>query len=371
MPLQTQNFLGMGVHTPDYSGLGNIVSNYYKGQELADTPRKLAAQKLRDELMNSILQTQEQYAGPMAQLGLEKGQLENKYYGRGKESEIAKNLAAAQHYKDVSAGRTFAPSTLGKLIQEKNDLAAKNPNDPLIAEYDRVIKTLAGGKQYAPSSIGKLANELLQVQEGFLPGSNGTVPLTSDQQQQLTNQYMLQMQKSSTDQATRTTVLRGQNLLKSINASNIDDLTRYSGPAGAAKLKLEQGKDLIGNPSEEYLRHLDALQAAKLEAKEVRQFFGDSITPGVQDALYEMVNATSLTKSPEAAKRMIQKSRDTIKKQVDTFAKALSSPEPYQQLSQELQAGTNGIEMITIRNPKTGETRKISRAEFEAGRKKE
>jgi hypothetical protein len=376
MPLNPLDFSRF-LYQPKPSGIGEIFENYYKGYEQAQTPAKLARERIKEELMNSIYGTQAKYAEPLAQQGLQKAQLENQYYGRSKEADIAESIARAQHYRDQASGRTFAPSALGKLIQERNDLEAREPDSPLLAEYDRVIKAQGASKQYAPSSLGKLANELQQVEEGFLPGSNGSIALSPEQQDELRNNYALQMQKAASDQTTRTTVLRGQNLLQSINASNIDDLTRYSGLKGSAKLKLEQAKDLNGKPSEEYLKYLEATQAAQLEAKELRQFFGDSITPEVQDAIYKMVNATSLTKSPEAAKRMIQKSRDTIKKQIKTFTSALESPEAYkfeqniQQISSDMYNGMqNQQDMITIRNPKTGQTKQISRAEYEAGRKK-
>jgi len=382
MPLQILNALSGLQGTPDTSWMGEIFNNMNKTRKGAVEARfaePLAKQDLLSkELENAFNQTRNKYAEPKAQGELQELGLKNQYYGRSKEAEIAEAFARAQHYKDVGSGKTFAPSALGKLIQERNDLAAKDPKNPLIAEYDRVIKA-QGGSKFAPSGLGKLYTELQQVEEGYLPGSNGTIELSSLEQKELRDKYKLQIQKTSTDSATRTTALRGQNLLKSIDASNIDALTRYSGPKGAAKLKLEQGKDLTGKPSEEYLQHLEAIQAVKLEAKELRQFFGDSITPEVQDALYEMVNATSLTKSPEAAKRMIQKSRDTIKKQIKTFEDALktteafSTQEPHQVLGDQLYNGLNqgqSQEMITIKHPKTGETKQISRAEYEAGRKK-
>jgi hypothetical protein len=386
MPLQTQNFMQMGIHKPDLSNLTNLSGLIAKGYENAQLPERLEAEQLARILQNRIYgntaergEIENQYLPEEKRLGVEglhlgnihKG-LENQYYGRDKEAHIAESIARAQHYRDIGSGKTFAPSALGKLIQERDDLAAQDPNNPLLEEYDRVIKAQGGGKQYAPSALGKLANELQQVQEGFMPGSNGTVPLSPIQQDELTNYYKMQIQKGSSDSATRTTALRGQNLLKSIDASNIDDLTRYSGPGGAAKLKWEQSKDLTGNASEEYLKHLEAVQAAKLEAKELRQFFGDSITPEVQDAIYAMVNATSLTKSPEAAKRMIQKSRDTIKKQIKTFenglknTEAYTTPEPHEVLGSELYNGVTGASEKMIKVKYKGKLKLVPASKLQA-----
>ena len=343
MPLQTQNFLGMPIQRNDTSGISDGLSNYLKGYEGGMAPERLQEEAKKRKLENALKEVEAKYAEPNAQQNLAMGEqnLQSKKLANAiaeqfgvseKEAEIALKQAQASHYKDQAAGRTFAPSALGKLIQERNDLAEQDPNSPLLAEYDRVIKA-TGGNKFAPSGLGKLYTELQQVEDGFLPGSNGTIPLNAAEQDDLRKKYKLQIQKNTTDQPTRTSSLQGTNLLKSINASDIDALTKYSGPMGAAQLKSDQAKDLAGKPTEKYLKYLEALQAVQLEAKELRQFFGDSITPEAANAIYEMVNATSLTRSPEAAKRMIQKSRDTIKKQVKTFQDALKSIEPYENSS--------------------------------------
>lgn len=254
------------------------------------------------------------------------------------EQKTEQELKKAQTIKALREARegNFAPTNLGKLIQERDAIAARNPNDPRVSQYDKVIDA-QGGSKFAPSGLGKLYGELEEVKQGYLPGSNGMIPIDPLKQKQLEEAYKLKIQASTSDVGTRQTALRGENLLKSINASNIDALTRYSGITGALNLKKEQAKDLAGNPSEEYLQYLEAEQAVKLEAKELRQFFGDSITPQATEAIDKMVNATSLTKSPEAAKRMIQKSRETIKKQIDTFKGALKSQEAYGVQNQEEQ----------------------------------
>ncbi|MCW1908624.1 MAG: hypothetical protein KIH63_004755 [Candidatus Saccharibacteria bacterium] len=338
MPIQFTDFTRIPQRQNDYSNIENFFSNILKGYKIAKEPARMDDEQRKMQLANRLSELQNQYYAPKAEADIAHQNLVNQYYPQLTEAQI-------QHYKDQAAGRTFAPSGLGKLVQERADLAAKDPNSPLIAEYDRVIKA-QGGSRFAPSGLGKLYTERQQAEEGYLPGSNGEIPLTPEEQAQLLNRYDLQIQKQSTDSATRTTALRGQNLLKSIDSSNLDALTRYSGLKGGAKLASEKAKDLMGKPSEEYLQYLEALQAVQLEAKELRQFFGDSITPDAANAIYEMVNATSLTKSPEAAKRMIQKSRDTIKKQIDTFTQALKNPQAYNSGSQAAQLGPQDFSKI-------------------------
>lgn len=287
MATQFTDFTNANRHQEQYQGIAELLPNVLKGYQTAKAPEQMQA-------------------------------------------DLDLKRAQTAHALAQTEGRTFAPTNLGKLIQERDAIAAKNPNDPLIAQYDKAIKGMGSGRQYAPSGLGKLYGELEQIQQGYLPGSNGSVELDPNEQQELIDRYNLQIQKHTTDSATRTTVLRGQNLLKSMTASNIDALVSYSGLEGGFNLKREQLNDAVGKPSEKYLQYLEAKQAVELEAKELRQFFGDSITPQTAEAIYKMTNATSLTRSPEAAKRMIQKSRDTIEKQIKTFSGALKSTEPYQ-----------------------------------------
>jgi hypothetical protein len=304
------------------------------------TPDKLEEEARKRRLENALKEVEVKYAEPNAQQSLATGSEElkakrlanaiaEKYGMSEKEADILVKKAQAKHYEDQAAGRTFAPSALGKLVQERNDLAAKNPNDPLIAEYDRVIKAQGAGKSYAPSGLGKLANELREVEEGFLPGSNGSVPLTPDQQDNLRNQYLLKMQQTTTDSVNREQVIKGQNLLKSQEESNIDALTRYAGPTGAAKLAAAKAKALAGHPSEEYLEYVEAQAAAEIEVDEYRDFLKTSITPETRKALQDLINPHTFLLSPEEAKRKIQKARDTIKKQVQTRIDALQNPQTY------------------------------------------
>ena len=182
---------------------------------------------------------------------------------------------------------------------------------------------------YGMPALAKHMKIQEEIDSGFLPGSHGEVPLTPEQQEQYSNQNQLAMQKITTDSKTRTGALQANNLVKTIDSSNLDALVRYSGPKGAAKLSWEVSKDLAGNPSKEYLEHKEAETAATLEAKEIRQFFGDSITPSVQEALKTLTNPSSPFLSQKTAKIQAEKARDVIRKQLKTLQGALKSTEPY------------------------------------------
>ncbi len=53
MPLNPTNF-SRANYEPDYSGLANIFQNYYKGQELAQTPQRLEQEQLARQLQNEM-----------------------------------------------------------------------------------------------------------------------------------------------------------------------------------------------------------------------------------------------------------------------------------------------------------------------------
>jgi hypothetical protein len=193
-----------------------------------------------------------------------------------------------------------------------------------MTQYQKSIIGEGGGggggtsvRRYAPTNLGKLYNERARAIE--LEGEDSPI----------VQQYDLAIQKATTDSDVRRRNLFANNLVKSMENANVDDLVQFSGPSGQINLKYEQTKDMLGKPSEQYMRYKEAKQAVSLEAKEVRQFFGDSITKEVQQALKDMVDATSLTVSPKTAKRMINKSREIIKKQLGTYQKALTSTSPY------------------------------------------
>jgi hypothetical protein len=182
---------------------------------------------------------------------------------------------------------------------------------------------------YGMPQLGKLILQQQEIKEGFAPGTNREISLTPEEQEYFLGQNELAIQKLGSDSQTRQRALFAKNLVKSIDSTDIDALTQYSGIPGAAKLAKEEAKNALGKPSEDYLKYTEALTAAKLEAKELRQFLGESITPSVSEAIETLVNPTGLRMSPAAAKRKIEKSREIIKKQLDTYQKALLSAAPY------------------------------------------
>lgn len=221
------------------------------------------------------------------------------------------------------------------------------------AQHNRALEEYYGrkplGRQYAPSALGKLYQERERAVEEFGEDS----PQVST--------YDLAIQKNTTDSDTRRRSLFASNLEKSMSAIDPHIITQYSGPQGQFKLKVEQANDLAGHPSEDYLKYKEALVANEFETSELRQFFGDSITPEVRKHLQFLSNPASLGLSPQAAKRQVERSRSIVTKQLQTYRGALTGTKEHRGIHHtNVEPESHSQQMVTISNKKTGETRQVT-----------
>ncbi len=296
MALQTTSFpiipYSQQTYTPDYSNFSNLISN---GIKAYNQPIQLKQEREGRQHENKLKQInaylKEKYGEPEAEanLGLTHAQIQSQLAHARHSDALAKNAGTSGGY---GGGRR-------------------------------------GNPYYGMPPSAKLMLQMQEINDGYLPGSNGQVPLTPEQQEDYRGQVEMQMIKLNSDKSTRDRVLLATNLTKSIENTDIDDLVQYSGAKGAAELAYEQSKDALGMGSPKYQRYQEAVTGVGLEAKELRQFLGASITPEMDRQLNFLTNPTSWSKSPETAKKQIQKSRDIILKQMKTFQGALKSPEAY------------------------------------------
>lgn len=119
MPLNPLDFSRFVKEKPSL-GLGDIFSNYYKGMEYAQTPQKLAQERLARELQNTLFG--EQITGK---------QLENQYYPQVKEAEIlSQNLQNQERQEKLPyVGKSAEADYEAKLLQNAID-AMKRQNEP-------------------------------------------------------------------------------------------------------------------------------------------------------------------------------------------------------------------------------------------------
>lgn len=190
-------------------------------------------------------------------------------------------------------------------------------------------KLAASADKRAGTQIEKLINERREVEEGFLPGSNGTIRLNPEEQEAQKGIYDLEIQKKSTDVDTRKRSLFATNVDKTLDSIDVDALVQYGGLAGSIERKRQEGKALTGNESEAYRQFQKNLSLASLLGKQIRQFYGDSITPQIQEQISEMVKPASWINNPRVAKIKFNTLKDILNKETGTYKQALTGIKEY------------------------------------------
>lgn len=191
--------------------------------------------------------------------------------------------------------------------------------------YQNILAGTAPKRFSTP--LGKSAQELEDVRKGNFPGTD--IPLTAEQKKFYEGKYGLDIFRKTTDTDTRKRNLFARNVDISFNKINPESLTQYSGPRGAIELINDKRKSLQGNAPERYKEYEKSLTAAKTLAKQVRQFYGDSITPGIQAGLRELVNPSAWLKSPEIALDNFNAFKDLLQSETQTYQQAAESPDVY------------------------------------------
>lgn len=308
---------------PDYQkALENVFNNVYK-------PRTMQAQLLDAQLQNKIKQpyadnaeeafrTDMDYKRALMQQAMQSGNPFMRLAGPAKEAyslELLKN----QLGEDSPAYQT-----------------AKQQYD-LEQESQKGLNTYRQGlaesmNKRSSSNLGKLNQEEDDVLLGFEPNTNRQNEITPERQEELLGQYALAKQKVSTDTDTRKKALFASNIDKTVDSINKEDLTRFAGLNGAIKLKQQEAKAITnpGSESEEYRKYLESANKAQLLAKQVRQFYGDSIQPAMLQQLQKLANPATWRNNPEIASRLFDSFTGLLKQETGTYRGALRNKKEFE-----------------------------------------
>jgi hypothetical protein len=177
-----------------------------------------------------------------------------------------------------------------------------------------------GGQQIPMQNMG------MQQQQG-IPQQNQLAP---GNPQELSDAYGLTRLKQTTDSATRQKNLYATNVEKTIDNINVDDLTKYSGVKGATEYASEKSKDALGFPtSDDFKKFNEAMNASQFLASQARQFYGESIQPGMRKKLEDLTNPSSWMRSPETAKTLFNNTKKILGQEMQTYRDAMKSTEVY------------------------------------------
>ncbi len=218
-----------------------------------------------------------------------------------------------------------------KEARQRADTALENTQSMI--KY-RDMLTQSANKRYS-TPTGKLFQEQQEVNEGYMPGTTtggqqGT-KLNPDQQAKLKGFYNLKTLKNATDQSVRTRILYAKNMEKTLSNLDVDALTSYSGVKGGGELLTDKSAALSGHPTDRYIKYEKALTAAETLKKQVRQFYGDSITKGVQDDLRKLTNPTHWLQHPKVAKEKFLAFKNILQTEAKTFFDAASDASIYEE----------------------------------------
>jgi len=168
MPLQSPDFLNAAIPKADFSGIANLFSNYYKGYEQAQTPQKLAQERLKAELQNSIFGTEAKYAPQMAESTLALNRAHQGLYGSQAQEH---NLNAQKLRQDLALFKQMFPDS-GSAIESGLSQGGGGSSQPVQpvqgGEMPGVTSPMQGeGNQMQPNA------PQMNQQTGMQPQGNG------------------------------------------------------------------------------------------------------------------------------------------------------------------------------------------------------
>jgi len=191
---------------------------------------------------------------------------------------------------------------------------------------------MSPGKQVQGlSPLGKSYVEPSIINRAF-PGSpeqeqkNG---MPQNQAGDVSDAYNLSRIKMTTDANARQKKLYANNIEKTLDFIDPKTLAKYSGLSGSLQKLYEKGKSSAGESSEDYQNYSKSAAAADFLAKQVRQFYGDSITPEMDMRLRAITNPSSWSNDPKLTEDLFNQFKDILHREIGTYTEALRSPSAY------------------------------------------
>jgi hypothetical protein len=181
----------------------------------------------------------------------------------------------------------------------------------------------------ALTSTGKGFIEETNVAGGKLPTGQEIPGGSSFDPQRAKEIYGLTIQKGSTDTDTRKRNLFASNIENTLNQIDPNALAQYAGIEGGLKKSAEAGKAMFGKESPDYDNYLTSKVGVQMLAKQVRQFYGDSIQPQVKEDLEKLADPSTFRTNPQLALKLFNKNKDILTQELGIYRQALKSQSAY------------------------------------------
>lgn len=336
MPFQPINFANIAPQGNPF--FRDLVDSLVSGYSAAQVPGQLERKRQQEELENAFKNIQIQEEPERFKQSL-------------KSSSIVDALNQARINKlkqeeSLPFGGRVAPGSVGQamwvnMIRER--YGAGSPQAIMAQRaYDSEIEKNNLLNQYRESLIStvdkrtatplvKLETEIREAQEGFMPGTGRRQRIDPEEQSIILSGLELKRQKDISDVDSRKRALFASNIDKTLDSINVSDLTQFAGAKGALKKSLEEARAPFGKESQAYRDYQNSLTAAKLLKKQVRQFYGDSITPEMQKTIEELTQPATWKNNPELAKQNFNAVKSILQKETSTYRGALKSTKEFEQ----------------------------------------
>lgn len=298
-----------------------------QGMQLRHEPERLLRQKEQEEFSNILRKEQGLQAQAetpfvadknrvdlgykLAQTKLAEQQAENPLLHQL--TGIAKEAAGLDYLKNIHGENSQVYKDARRRFE--SELASSN----ILNDYRKVLSGTTEKRVATP--FKKLEMEIEEI--------NARKDLPDSEKERLTEMAKLAQIKGITLPEFQKRSAFASNIDKTLEKINPDNLVQYGGLAGEARKKGSKGLSALGVTLGNYKRYQDALTSSKLLAKQVRQFYGDSITPQVQEALQELVNPANWATNPEIAKSKFLTFKDLLLKETATYKNLLTNTKEY------------------------------------------
>lgn len=372
MPIQPINYAAIPTLRGPFQGIdfGDLLR---QGMQLRHEPQRLLQERQQAELSNRLGQQKYQFNEAELPFAPQKAQADIDY--RMAQTQLAKQQAENPLLNQLTGiakeaeGLEYLRRHHGENSQVYRDARRRYEADlqqsNVLNQYRQALSGTADKR--ASTTLGKTEMEIADVMN--------RKDLSPQEKNSMIGRYELSRQKQISDSDSRKRALFASNVDKTLENINPKDLVQYGGIKGQAKLQADKLKAGLGKAPKDYVKYQDALTGAKLLAKQIRQFYGDSITPQVQEQLAEMVNPATWANNPDVALRKFDRFKNILQSETGTYRSALKETKEFNEDTQKernmelLKKQRAMAEALKSQQPKTiGESSPIKKLKYVNGK---
>ena len=351
----------------------NMLENVLKGYQMEKEPAKMAEEQKKRELATGLKDLELKHKPKEYALGDETKSLANSLQKKALEHYEEKFQAdlAATNRKGTAASKAAASKAAGSkfnaaVANEQGIWELEHPagtqltQEEQVEHITRLKNALNIGLQHTQAGTartgilnetqdqrgetqqGKLLTESKDVADGFYPGTGRKQQFESPKVQEFyKDQYDLKNQKERSDSVTRNRSLYAGLIDTTFDNINVDKLVRYSGIEGTIDKYAARAQIAPEEEQKKYREYTEEQTKVLALAKQIRQFYGDSISPGNLKKLEEVTNPAKWSESPAVAKAQFEALKNIVKQETRLYRQALSSIAPFQNQEGGTQTAVN------------------------------